>query len=51
MSNVATLSPAQAYNVIEALKAIFSREEGKQYTNLQQIKEDQETKDGKTNQI
>ncbi|KPL21779.1 MAG: hypothetical protein AMJ75_09340 [Phycisphaerae bacterium SM1_79] len=51
VSNVAALSPAQAYKVIEALKAIIGREEGKQYSNLQQIKEDQEAKDGETNQI
>ena len=52
VSNVAGLSPAQAHKTIEALKAIIGREEGKQYTNLQQIKEDKEAAtDGETNQI
>ena len=51
-SNVAALTPGAAYKTIEALKAIISREEGKQYTNLQQIKEDMEAAtDGKANQI
>ena len=51
VSNVAGLSPAQAYNVIEALKKMFGRQEGKQYNNLQQIRENMEAKDGKANQI
>ena len=52
VTNVAALSPAQAHEIIEALKAMVGRQEGKQYTNLQQIKEDKEAvTDGKANQI
>lgn len=47
VTNVAALSPAQAYNIIEALKAILSRENNKQYSNLEEIQEDMEAKDGK----
>lgn len=52
-TNVAALRPGQAYNIIEALKAMFSREEGKRYSNLKEIQEDMEVvTDGKqkTNQ-
>jgi len=39
VSNVAELGPNQAYKVIEAMKKMFSRQVGKQYNNMQQIKE------------
>lgn len=48
VTNVAGLSPGQAYKTIEALKAIVGREQGKQYSNLNEIKEDMEVvTDGK----
>lgn len=53
-SNVTSLSPGYAYRIIEALKAMVSREKGKSYTNLNEIKEDMEVvTDGnnKTNQV
>ena len=50
--DAALLTPGQAYRVIEALKAIIGRNEGKKYSNLNQIKEDKEAAtDGKANQI
>lgn len=52
VSNVAGLSPAQAYNIIEALKIILGRERGKQYTNLKEVQEDMEVAtDGQANQV
>ena len=41
-SHVSALKPAQAYQVIEALKAILSRETGRQYSNLKEIQDDME---------
>lgn len=47
-SNVNSLSPAQACQVIESLKAILSREKDKIYTNLKEIQDDMEAvTDGK----
>jgi len=47
VTNIAMLKPGQAFKIIEALKAIFSREKGKTYSNLKQIQEDVEAvKDG-----
>lgn len=40
--NVAALSPADAYKVIEGLKAIIGRGQGKQYSNLREVKQDME---------
>jgi len=40
--NIAILKPGQAFKIIEALKAMFSREKGKSYSNLKQIQEDTE---------
>lgn len=53
VDNVAALNRRQAYKVIEAIKAILSRNTSKQYANLNEIREDfQETKDGeKTSQV
>ena len=39
-SSVVTLAPRQAYNIIEALKAILSRKAGKKYNKLNEIKDD-----------
>lgn len=53
-TSVVTLTPGQAYQMIEALKKMLSRETGKQYNNLNEIKDDfrMETKDGKeTSQV
>jgi len=48
VGNIAMLKPAQAFKVIEALKAMFSREKGKNYSNLKQIQDEMEqVKDGK----
>lgn len=47
-TNITALTPAQAYKLIEALKAILGRETGKQYSNLSDVKKDMETaRDGK----
>ena len=52
VTGVASLSPSQAYNVTEALKAIIGREQGKQYTDLKEIQEDMEAaRDGKESQV
>jgi len=45
-TNVIGLSPAQAYDVIEALKAMYSRQAGKEYQNLKEIQQDMEVKNG-----
>ena len=45
-ANVVSLNPAQAYNVIEALKAMLSRETGKEYENLKEIEGDMEVRNG-----
>jgi hypothetical protein len=45
-ANVVSLSPAQAYNVIEALKAMLSRETGKEYENLREVEGDMEVRNG-----
>ncbi len=39
---VVALSPGQAYNVIEALKAMIGRRAGKQYNNLKEVQADME---------
>ncbi len=39
---ITELTPHHAFKVIEALKAMFSRKTGKEYKNLQQIKEEME---------
>ena len=38
--NVAYLDPREAYKVIEALKAMLERKTGRQFKNLQQVKEE-----------
>jgi hypothetical protein len=51
------LFPNEAYKVIEALKAMLGRKTGKQFNNLQQVKEEMShagtegATDGNTNQI
>ena len=53
-SNVTSLSPGYAYRVIEALKAMVGRGQGKQYSNLREVQTDMEVvTDGsnKTNQV
>lgn len=40
--NVVALTPAQAYKVIEALKAMVGRRAGKQYNNLKEVQADME---------
>jgi len=45
--NLVALKPHQAYKIIEALKAMFSRESGRQYSTLNEIQQDMEAKDGK----
>ena len=51
-TSIVLLSPAEAYNIIEALKIIFGREQGKQYTNLKEIQKDMEVaRDGKKSQV
>jgi len=48
IGNIASLTPKEAYNLIEALKAILSRQMNKNYSNLNQITEDfGEARDGK----
>jgi len=51
-TSVAVLTPGQAYQVIEALKNMVSRDTGKQYNNLNEIRDDfgKDAKDGKVNQ-
>ena len=50
--HINTLTPTQAYKVIEGLKAMFSRETDKQYSNLKEIQADMEVAtDGKASQI
>jgi len=44
VSNIALLSSKQAYAAIEALKAILSRQMGKKYNSLAQVKNDMEVK-------
>ena len=44
--SISTLSRRQAYNLIEALKNILSRQTGNSYANLNEVKEDMEAKDG-----
>jgi len=55
IKDVASLTPQFAHKTIEALKAILGRETGKEYSNLQEIKEDMEVatdgKEDKTSQI
>jgi len=45
-TNINALTPAQAYKVIEALKAMLGRERGKHYSNLKEIQQDLEVTDG-----
>ena len=49
--SVAELSPAEAHSVIEALKNMFSRQTGKNYKSLAEIKNDMEVENGKTAQV
>lgn len=46
VANLAALTSGAAYKIIEALKAMFSRESGKKYKTLNEIKEDMESRDG-----
>lgn len=51
-TSIVLLSPAEAYNIIEALKIILGRERGKQYTDLKEVQEDMEAvTDGKASQV
>ncbi|MCK4958056.1 MAG: DUF1018 domain-containing protein [Planctomycetes bacterium] len=53
VSAISVLTPGQAYKLIEALKAILSRSTGKQYSSLNEIKDDfrkEPAKDGKEKQ-
>jgi len=51
-TSIVLLSPAEAYNIIEALKIIIGRKQGKQYTNLKEIQKDMEVaRDGKESQV
>ncbi len=40
--STATLSPREAYNLIEALKAMLSRQTGRTYHNVTEVQEDME---------
>lgn len=44
--NVVALNPAQAFDVIEALKAMVGRRTGKQYNNLKEVQADMEVNNG-----
>jgi len=44
------LKPGNAYKIIEALKAMLSRETGKQYSSLKEVQKDMEATDGKEKQ-
>jgi len=47
----AGLTPSQAYKIIEALKAMVGRGQGKKYTNLRDVQKDMEAaRDGQANQ-
>jgi len=46
--NLTKLSPRTAYNVIEALKSMLSRQMGKNYSNLKQIQSDMEVSNVKS---
>ena len=48
-TSASALTPAQAHNVIEALKAMLSRERGTRYTTLKQIKDDMEVTNAEEN--
>lgn len=50
-TNVSGLTPGHAYNIIEALKAMLGREKGVSYSNLKEVQEDMEVKDGQTSQV
>lgn len=43
---IAAMTPGQAYNVIEALKAMVGRAAGKQYNNLKEVQKDMEVANG-----
>ena len=47
VTNIITLSPEQAYGIIEGLKAILGRKTGKRYSSLTQVQTDMEARDGK----
>jgi len=40
VSDIAFLTPHEAYKIIEALKAMVGRKTGKQYKNLQEVREE-----------
>ena len=49
---VTALSPGQAYKIIEALKAILTRDTGKSYSTLKEVQEDMEVvTDGQKSQV
>ena len=51
-TTVTALSPGQAYQIIECLKAILTRDTGKHYSNLKEIQEDMEVvTDGQKSQV
>jgi len=52
VGNVSMITSREAHGVIEALKNMYSRKTGKEYANLNEVKEDVEAaKDGKANQV
>lgn len=53
VTNVVALNPAQAYKVIEGLKAMLSRETGKEYENLKEVEGDMEVRNdqGQENKV
>lgn len=51
IQDVASLMPAQAYKIIEALKSILTRKTGKDYSDLKDIQKDMEVSNGKTRQV
>ncbi len=60
-TNISGLTPGQAYNIIEALKAMLGRERGTSYSNLSEVQEDMDrvpeavhgevAKDGQKSQV
>lgn len=48
VTNVVALNPAQAFDVIEALKSMVGRQVGKHYKNLKEVHADMEVKNGET---
>lgn len=47
-NRLALLTPEQAYKVIEGLKAILGRQTGQSYNSMQEVKNDMEVTDGKS---